>query len=300
MAEEDTLHGRIAGAPISWGICEVPGWGTQLDVDRVLGEMAELGIRATELGADGWLPTELPALQEALSRHGLSPVGGFVPLVLHDPDRWTATEVIARSTAARFAATGARMFVTCVVADPDDWSRPTLTDADWDTLADNLERVEAICAAEGLTQVLHPHVDSLIEKVGEADRILGATQIKLCLDTGHLAIGGADIADFTARWAYRVGHVHCKDVRLDVATRMNAGELTLMQAVQAGVFVPLGHGDLPLAKAFETLEAHGYDGWYVLEQDIAITGPPPSPRTGPFQDTQASLDWLGSVGTKLH
>ena len=23
---------RIAGAPISWGVCEVPGWGHQLDV----------------------------------------------------------------------------------------------------------------------------------------------------------------------------------------------------------------------------------------------------------------------------
>ena len=33
---------RIAGAPISWGVCEVPGWGYQLPVDRVLREMAEV------------------------------------------------------------------------------------------------------------------------------------------------------------------------------------------------------------------------------------------------------------------
>ena len=27
---------RLAGAPISWGVCEVPGWGWQLDSATVL------------------------------------------------------------------------------------------------------------------------------------------------------------------------------------------------------------------------------------------------------------------------
>ena len=29
-------HARIAGAPISWGVCEVPGWGHQLPAELVL------------------------------------------------------------------------------------------------------------------------------------------------------------------------------------------------------------------------------------------------------------------------
>ncbi|RMH80527.1 MAG: inosose dehydratase, partial [Actinomyces sp.] len=49
---------RVATAPISWGICEVPGWGRQLDRERVLAEMAELGFTRTELGSIGWLPTD--------------------------------------------------------------------------------------------------------------------------------------------------------------------------------------------------------------------------------------------------
>ena len=40
---------KIAGAPISWGVCEVPGWGYQLSSDRVLTEMREAGLTATEL-----------------------------------------------------------------------------------------------------------------------------------------------------------------------------------------------------------------------------------------------------------
>ena len=35
---------RIAGAPISWGVCEVPGWGYQLGPDKVLAEMRDTGL----------------------------------------------------------------------------------------------------------------------------------------------------------------------------------------------------------------------------------------------------------------
>src|ERR687886_829147 len=34
---------RLAGAPISWGVCEVPGWGRVLPPARVLSQMAALG-----------------------------------------------------------------------------------------------------------------------------------------------------------------------------------------------------------------------------------------------------------------
>lgn len=41
---------RIAAAPISWGVCEVPGWGVQLSCERVLGDAQRLGLTATEAG----------------------------------------------------------------------------------------------------------------------------------------------------------------------------------------------------------------------------------------------------------
>ena len=51
-----TIMNRIAGAPISWGVCEVPGWGYQLEPTKVLAEMRELGLAATELGPTGFCP----------------------------------------------------------------------------------------------------------------------------------------------------------------------------------------------------------------------------------------------------
>jgi len=47
---------RIAAAPISWGVCEVPGWGWQYDAVTVLEQMREAGLAATEFGPEGFLP----------------------------------------------------------------------------------------------------------------------------------------------------------------------------------------------------------------------------------------------------
>ena len=62
--EPPAAEAAIAGAPISWGVCEVPGWGYQLPPDRVLTEMREIGLAATELGPEGFLPTAPEAMAE--------------------------------------------------------------------------------------------------------------------------------------------------------------------------------------------------------------------------------------------
>src|SRR3712207_1084672 len=76
----------IAGAPISWGVIEVPDWGHQVDRDRVLREAAAVGLEAMEAGPEGFLPQDPAEVFAALSEHGLGLVGGFVPAVLHEPD----------------------------------------------------------------------------------------------------------------------------------------------------------------------------------------------------------------------
>ena len=95
-----------SAAPISWGVCEVPGWGHQLAPGRVFAEIASLGIKATELGPIGYLPFEPQAIREQLDRHGLTLVGGFVPLVLHEQNSvaGTTNRLLAPLAAKVFAA----------------------------------------------------------------------------------------------------------------------------------------------------------------------------------------------------
>ena len=49
----------------SGGWTEAPGWGYQLPAERVLREMHEVGLTATEFGPDGFLPPDpRPLLQK--------------------------------------------------------------------------------------------------------------------------------------------------------------------------------------------------------------------------------------------
>jgi inosose dehydratase len=290
---------RIAGAPISWGVCEVPGWGLQLSVDRVLREMSDLGLRATELGAIGWLPTDAEELRKTLDAHGLSVVGAFVPLVCHDPARRQDTLDNAEEMASLLASVGAESFVTAVVTDPNDWRHEQLTSEQWEHVFAVLDDVEGITTAHDVRQVLHPHANTLVETADEIDRLLDESSVPICLDTGHVTIGGADALELAEQAASRVGLVHLKDVRTAVAARFNAGELSLMAAVQAGLFAPLGDGDVPIAEVITTLEDNGYGGRYVLEQDVAITDREPPAGDGPVRDVAKSVAYLRAVEASL-
>ncbi len=286
---------RIASAPISWGICEVPGWGARLPTERVLAEMAALGMPATELGAPGFLSSDPDRLREQLGEFGMSLIGGFTPLVLHDPARRTEALAEARRVAELFARAGATTFVSAVVMDAD-WSIPRALDgSEHRHLLRMLAAVDEICGELGLQQVLHPHVQTVIETAEDVNRVLDGCDVRWCLDTGHLAIGGKDPVGFAREAGQRVGHVHLKDVDMDQVPALLRRERSIMESVQSGLFTPLGQGHVPIVEVIDTLEASGYDGWYVVEQDTAIAGPIPAEGQGPAASVGESLAYLRDV-----
>jgi inosose dehydratase len=266
-----------------------------LPPQRVFAEMAELGLGATELGPVGdYLPLDAGAIRAALQPYDLALVGGFVPLVLHEACA-DAALAATRRVASVMAAAGADTFVAALVQD-DAWSPPReLTEAGWWQLASHLEQVAELAGELGLTMVVHPHQGTLIERAEDVDRLASLIDVAWCLDPGHLALGGYEPHAFVERYGDRVAHVHLKDIDLDVAARLNAGELTLMGAVQEGLFVPLGEGDAGIADVVALLDERGYDGWMVLEQDCAITGPLPAQGDGPVRDAARSVEFLMSL-----
>jgi inosose dehydratase len=285
---------RLAGAPISWGACEVPGWGAMPETETVLSEMAQLGLRGTELGAPGFLPRDPEALSAQLGRHGLEFVGAFLPLVLHRPDgaeaRRMATEVLTLLSQA-----GGQVLVVAVVRDLD-WSRPgELDDAEWRQLAAHAAEIESLAAERGITFALHPHVDTLIETDAQVRRALAETDVGWCLDTGHLVIGGTDPAAFARDHGDRVTHVHLKDVDGELAAQLRGERLSLLEATQRGLFRPLGTGGARVGATLQALDEHGDDGWLVLEQDTAITADEPAVTGTPMLDAAASIAFLNSA-----
>ncbi|ANI40930.1 sugar phosphate isomerase/epimerase family protein [Mycolicibacterium vaccae] len=280
---------KIAGAPISWGVCEVPGWGYQLSSDRVLTEMRQAGLTATELGPEGFLPTDTGELVELLDGYGLACVGGFVPVVLYRDDHDPAEDLAGPLESLVAAGAGVVVLAAATGLDGYD-ARPTLDEHQWATVLSNLDRLAGIVAERGLTAVLHPHVGTMVETRAEVDRVLSGSRIPLCLDTGHLLIGGTDPLALTREVPERIRHAHLKDVDAGLAAKVRSGEMTYTQAVAAGMYVPLGAGDVDIAGIVKALEDSGFDGWYVMEQDNILDREPED--EGPLADVLASVAFL--------
>ena len=290
---------RMATAPISWGICEVPGWGMQLPVDRVLSEMAELGFPATELGSEGYLPSDPSELSSLLREHNLDLLAAFIPVLVHDPAEADETLRRCEQSAALLQSAGATYFNSSPVTTWDWAPRRELSGAEWDHTMTMFARIEEITEAHGLTQVLHEHYGTIVETKEEIQRVVDNSDIRFVLDTAHFAVGGYDPADFVNAHADRVGLVHIKDCDLAVAKRLNDGELSLMEAVQGGIFPTVGRGDLDIDRVIRSLESGGYTGWYVLEQDVAIIGGEPVSGKGPIEGVRASVDYLRALEGRM-
>ncbi|MGV9866833.1 sugar phosphate isomerase/epimerase family protein [Rhodococcus koreensis] len=283
---------RIAGAPISWGVCEVPGWGHQLGPERVLSEMRDAGLEAAEIGPDGFLPADPQELAATLASYDLKAVGGFTPVLLHDAGHDPVPDITG--ALAAFTAAGAEVLVLAAITGSDGYdSRPDLDDAGWKTLLSNLDRLHDVAAEQGIRAVLHPHVGTMIEKHTEVQRVLEGSSIPLCLDTGHLLIGGTDPLELARAAADRITHTHLKDVDAEFAARVQAGELSYTQAVAQGMYTPLGTGDVDVAGVVRHLVDSGFDGWFVLEQDTILAGEPDG--EGPVADVKASAAFLRSL-----
>jgi len=284
---------KVAGAPISWGVCEVPGWGFQLPAERVMAEMERLGLSATEFGPDGFLPNEPEARKAFLATYNLQAVGGFVPVVLHDQASDPMGEIDSFIDVC--LVTGAGVIVLAAATGVDGYdARPVLDDVQWKTLLTNLDRLADHAAERGVLAVIHPHIGTLVETAEDVQRVVEGSHIGFCIDTGHLAAAGADPVAITLANLDRVKHVHLKDVDAAKAAKVAAKEITFSDAVADGMWQVLGEGDVDIRAMIEALEGAGYDGWYVLEQDVMFRDGEPEGE-GPIVNVRASLDYVKAI-----
>jgi inosose dehydratase len=100
-------------------------------------------------------------------------------------------------------------------------------------------------------------------------------ELPLCLDVGHVIVGGGDPVEELRRYGDRVTHVHLKDVDplvLDKLRRRKLGGLD--EAVRERLFTELGSGVLDLDGVLGALAERRYAGWLMVEQDTSW--PPPT------------------------
>lgn len=285
---------KIAAAPISWGVCEVPDWGYQMTPERVLTEMQELGFAATEFGPEGFLPDDAAGRAETLQRYTMQAVGGFYPAVIHDREHDPLPEIERELEAYTAAGADTLVLAAATGVDGYDAKRPVLDDVGWQTVYRNIDRILEAAKAKGVTVSLHSHVGTMVETQDDVDHILNGTNVDFCFDTGHMFIGGIDPVEFVRAHTKRISHAHLKDVSLDRARRVQSGEQSYYDAVVDGMYQPLGQGDIDIAEIVGTLIRAGFDGWFTLEQDTVVQAEP-APGRGPIEQARDSLTYLKQI-----
>jgi inosose dehydratase len=123
------------------------------------------------------------------------------------------------------------------------------------------------------------------------ERLLEVSPVGLCIDTGHVVVGGGDPVALARDAGARVLHVHLKDVDATIARQISGGALGYRVAVRDGLYRPLGDGDVDVLGVVRAAEESGFGGWYVLEHD-AVLDHEPEAGSGSVRDAGRSLAFL--------
>ena len=196
-----------------------------------------------------------------------------------------------------YAATGSDTLVLSAVTGLDGYDeRPALDETGWRTLLSNLDRLAALAAEHEVRAVLHPHVGTMVQNPDEVQRVLDGSQIALCLDTGHLLIGGTDPAELTRQAPERIAHTHMKDVDAGMARQVQDGRRTYTEASGRACTARSAAATWTSRPSCGTCASSGYQGWYVLEQDTILTEEPRG--EGPLTDVRTSVEYLRGLLTR--
>jgi inosose dehydratase len=107
-----------------------------------------------------------------------------------------------------------------------------------------------------------------VEAPWEIEEVLNLSDIGLCLETGHMMLGGADPVALLGDWGERVNHVHLKDASLAVRDQIVADGVQAAEIWSREAFPMLGAGDLDVDAVLDGLRGMSFGGWLVVEQDI--------------------------------
>jgi inosose dehydratase len=271
------LRDCLVGAnPIIWSNDDFDDLAGDVPLDTILSEMRAAGFAGSELGHA--YPRKSPALAESLGRHRLRLVSGWHSTYLASKPL-AEDEVSFRAHLNLLKTLGARVAIVaectrCIHGDRNaplgfgEKLSPRLTESEWPKFLAGMKHLAAVAASEEMRIVYHHHMGTVIQAEADLDRLLaGVPEISLLLDAGHLAFAGIDPVAVAKRYASRIGHVHLKSVRADVADRVRREGWSFYRAVANGVFTIAGDGCVDYPALFTVLASVDYRGWLVVEAE---------------------------------
>lgn len=284
---------RVGANPIIWSNDDFDDLAYDLPLDTILREMRAAGFAGSELGHA--YPRTPGPLAEALGRHHLSLVSGWHSTYLASKPL-AEEEQSFRAHLNLLKSLGARVVIVaectrCIHGNRDaalgfdDRLTPRLTEAEWPKLIAGLNHLCAIATSEEMQVVYHHHMGTVIQAEADLERLLaGVPEMLLLLDAGHLAFAGIDPVGVARRHADRIGHVHLKSVRAEVAAQVRREGWSFYRAVANGVFTVAGDGCVNYPEIFRMLARADYRGWLVVEAEEDPVKVPALPKARAARD----------------
>lgn len=281
---------HLALSPSCWGVSESGEAGHQLDVERVLSEAAAVGEGAITAGPSGFLPDKSDLAKTLLRRHRLQVVAGQVRAVLHHHDIRGPELAHVDGHASWLSALGADTLVLSAIPDRELTSARgiVLSNAEWAHLLHLVGSVEHVTARYKMRVAVQPRFGSTIEGPEDIERLLVGSEAGLCLDIAHLVLSGADPIEVLELAGNRIRHVHLNDVDRELARQVSDGSVEYGEAVEMGLYRPLGEGGAPVERVIGALRSANYQGWYTLEQETRLE----SAEDRPLGRISRSLEYL--------
>jgi myo-inosose-2 dehydratase len=262
---------RFGANPIIWSNDDLRELGAETSLETCLGEARQIGFEGMELGHK--FPRDAGELASVLERFGLACISG-----------WYSSALLSRDAAAELTHLRAHLDLlkavgstVLVLADTSGAihgdlrrplaQRPQLAPGDWRQFGRRITEVATATAAEGVRLVYHHHMGTVVQSETDIDALMDVTgpEVGLLLDTGHARFAGADPVALARRHASRIGHLHAKDVRAEIALRAGRDDWSFLRAVVEGVFTVPGDGCVAFDRVFQ--ELRHYSGWAVLEAE---------------------------------
>ena len=262
---------RIGANPIGWSNDDLPELGGATPLEQCLREAKAIGYQGMECGNK--FPRTPAALRPILAAHGLDLVSGWYSTFLLERDA-EAELAAARAHVDLLKGMGCQVLIAAECTGTVHGTRsaplstrPVMSEAEWARFAKRLTAFAELLAQEGLALVYHHHMGTVVQTGAEIDRLMAETgpAVRLLLDTGHAAWGGADPAALARRHRARIGHLHAKDVRPAVRAEADRGDWSFLESVIAGVYTVPGDGMVDYPAVFRELP--DYQGWIVIEAE---------------------------------
>ncbi|MCA0991339.1 myo-inosose-2 dehydratase [Pseudalkalibacillus hwajinpoensis] len=273
---------KLGIAPIGWTNDDMPELGKEITFEQCVSEMALAGFSGTEIGNK--YPRDPLVLKRALSIRNIEIVSAWFSAYLTTKP-YEITEKSFLEHRDFLHEMGAKVIVVSEQGKsiqgeevPLFEQKPTFSEEEWKRLASGLERLGERAHEKDMKLVFHHHMGTGVQTADEINRLMEMTdpkKVHLLYDTGHLYFSGEDPLEVLGEFQHRIQHIHLKDVRNPIATRVKEEKLSFLKGVREGVFTVPGNGDIDFTPILKMIGESDYTGWLLVEaeQDPAIANP---------------------------